>query len=378
MKSVANIIHKWPKLKTDGERLGMLRAIATDSDFWFCLHLNSENRPTNPYQMVFGPNPTYGSGVVHGVFQKLVYALERQGLKQERMIQAVQAFAGACTQEEWELFYMPILNQIRPSIYVPPHLFNRVAPEEFRIRWPRLIPMKPVDENWRYETEYYVEPLPTEDYPRREMWVIEPVRVYGVDEFEQTVDRPEVVAIFEKLLLTDEIAFPILLEVYADPLVVRDVHFPRVNLHLEERMELLEDIRHRLEDTVEFSEVHKVETAAMNDQLAMFWEQGYRGMVLRSARSDMLVQPTDRVSVRIDNYTEQNKILESIDVLVRNGLSPHTQIVKAGLKSPNARQLYEGENIPRRQTVRLLTCGTDRHGDFMFPVFDQVEEDKND
>ncbi len=79
MKSVANIIKKWPKLKTDAERLSFLRSIPEDSDFWFALHLNSENRPTNPYQMAFSPNPLYGSGVVHGVFQKLVYALERKG-----------------------------------------------------------------------------------------------------------------------------------------------------------------------------------------------------------------------------------------------------------------------------------------------------------
>jgi len=376
MKSVANIIKKWPKLKTDAERLSFLRSIPEDSDFWFALHLNSENRPTNPYQMAFSPNPLYGSGVVHGVFQKLVYALERQGLKQERMIQAIQAFAGACTQDEWELFYMPILNQTRPALYVPPHLFNRVAPKEFRIRWPGLKPIRPVEPGYRYETAHYVEPLPSDQYPSRELWVIEPVRVYGVNEYEQTVDRPEVQAIFEKILLIDGIAFPLILEVYADPLIVRDIHFPRIDMTLDDRMWFLEDLKQTLGDEVEFTEA--IKTTDVDAQFALLWEQGYRGMVIRSDSGDFLVQPTDTTVVEVQDYTERNRDLESIEILIRNGLAPHCQKIIAGLKSPQARQLYEGESTPRWKTVRILNCGTNRFGEFMFPVFDQVEEGQND
>lgn len=212
--------------QTEAEILDILRGIPVESDFWFGYQQSWSGRPEYPFAVRYG-NPTrYGTGVSPGVFQKIVKSIPELG--QNGLAQATTAFSQACTKDEWTKFYRPILEGSTLGYSIPIHLFNKVAPESYRVELPKLADYLDFTRTKLMENpdiQVLVEPL---DSYQRSLWIIDQESVVGFDRFGSII--PDDNPIYDSLIMmcqNTNLNYPIGLEIYlSDPFEIRELFFP--------------------------------------------------------------------------------------------------------------------------------------------------------
>ena len=375
------ILEKLGSLKTDRGIHNFLTKIEPDHEFWQAAHHCLQ--PFKEWKVSFAlSNPqSYGEGAPNGVLSKIIEGMESGKLSEPEVLIALGRASGVCTKEQWTNWYKPVFDK---SLILPfgIDMFNEVCPPDNKVdRWWVSSQLTPVETGIEIPKEVFIEPYYGTSATRT-IWFCSPTgaRVFCYDDGKEfTHDYAKDLiniakdmnggVVFggwldgEQLILRDFITF--------------DEYFSKKNLvPMNHRMEVLSMICAVLEDKninhinmTEVIDASGMDIQETRENMNMFFEQLFPGVVLRAADSNfddpaIVIHPTKR-SIMTCTSTEEDGI---VGTGVINKKSFETKVFY-GLTSGEKEQYFKDRDSLLESKFEILSCGLDSRGRVVFPLF---------
>lgn len=349
----------------------ILAELAPDDAFWVGASFAVDPFVGIIYRLPLRDPPRYGSGVSPQVFDKLARYILDGKLTGDPLAMAIEQFSVHCREAEWSRWYRRILKG-ELNLRLPLALFNRYAPDQFRVPPPVLNRPKPIASLADLPKRFVLTP----DYGERTFWLInskvDPIEICGYD---AQIRRYENRAIAIKLAdFARKHAVDIVLtgfvqgeEFLAEDILTREQFTQESGAH---------PLHRRAVGIVKLGlPIVQMTDLLVPDQMSLFYhelnlilEQRYEGAIVRDldANYPFRIQPDRLIRPSIKATLTVKEILPEIGILAEytRGKKQIVTMVHLGLTEPMLRDISESQG----KRFDVVSCGV-KDSQLLFPVF---------
>jgi hypothetical protein len=320
---------------------------------------------------IFDPKQ-YGSGVPPSIFDKLVKGILDGTLKGDSLVMGVETFSKHCTEQEWSLWYRPIL-QGEMNLRVPLSIFNEFCPDGLKIPPPKLSNPRPIQSLKELPNRFFLQPYYDTD---RVFWLIDSKNIpHEIRAYDSKICRFQNSKIgsmfraFSQFKTVDIVVmgYPTNEIFLADDILSREQFTQEMGAFtLQQRLEGLSKLGL---PSVQMSDIcTPSQPELFLKELSLLFQQGYRGAIIRNLdahypfrnQSDFLIHPTVNAVAVVKEYIPG----VGLSFEYTRGKKIYTGIVRIGLTKDCLGDISELSG----KRFNLISCGA-KGDELLFPVF---------
>ena len=388
------IISKLKALKTNKGKEKVLADLDPEHEFWLGAHHGLTTFTEFKTGFAIQDPAAFGDGVPEGVFATIVNAMETGKLTEDNLIMALSKFSHTCTEEEWRLWYNPILSK-RLILPVTLTQFNKYCPEHLRVHSFAVPGFVNIGET-PTPTDFFMEPL--YDSGDHRVFVFastDDIRVFLDDGTEIKHNLPKELSNVAKKKMD------VVFEAYmtTDFLVIRDVLLKNQFMGMKEktgplniRLTVLATINDAILEKhcpyeVCIAESHRCslnddEDQSIRETFSMIIQQGYSGVIVRPANheyfqadANMVIKPEKKsilTCTKLEKGKAGSKYERAIEYVHGTGMMNRKKFetpVFHGLTYPEKELLLENEENYIGRKFEVISCGLGPNNNLLFPIF---------